>query len=320
MSWPAMADTAAPATNTPAPQLDDVMLAMDVVDTLRHQESLVERELGQESRDEALKARLRQIYESQGLEVTDRILDQGIEALKESRFTYTPPKPGFDTFLARLWIRRRAVGSIAGILLVVLVAVVGWQIWRSNEASRAAEELQVELTVTLPAAVKEAGKAALASATDKDAKAAVEDVIAKGDAAITAKDGDAMRGVVEELNALRADILQTYTLTIVSREGEDTGVFRIPDVNENARNYYIIVEALTDSGEALALPIVNEENGKTETVKKWGVRVPEATFEAIRADKSDDGIVENNVLGEKHRGSLKVDYLMDVEDGTITAW
>ena len=74
------------------------------------------------------------------------------------------------------------------------------------------------------------------------------------------------------------------------------------------------------SSEALALPIVNEENGKTETVKKWGVRVPEATFEAIRADKSDDGIVENNVLGEKHRGSLKVDYLMDVEDGTITAW
>ncbi|MCB1487298.1 MAG: hypothetical protein KDJ88_07550, partial [Bauldia sp.] len=86
-----MADTAAPATEAPAPQLDDVMLAMDVVDTLRHQDSLVERELGQESRDEALKARLRQIYESQGLEVTDRILDQGIAALKESRFTYTPP-------------------------------------------------------------------------------------------------------------------------------------------------------------------------------------------------------------------------------------
>ena len=41
----------------------------------------------------------------------------------------------------------------------------------------------------------------------------------------------------------------------------------------------------------LSLPIVNEEDGKTYTVSKWGVRVPEATYEAIRDDKSDDGIV-----------------------------
>lgn len=315
-----MADTAAPPADAPAPQLDDVMLAMDVVDTLRHQDRLVERELGQEARDSALRTRLRQIYESQGLEVTDRILDQGIAALKESRFTYTPPRPGLNTFLARMWIRRKAVGTVLGILLVVLVAVVGWQIWQGNEAARLAEEQRIELTVTLPAEVREAGDAALAAATAADATAAVDTAIADGEAAISAQDGDAMRAAVADLDALRAAILRTYTLTIVSRQGEDTGVFRIPDVNEDARNYYLIVEALTDTGEALAVPVINEENGQIETVTMWGVRVPEATYNAVRDDKSADGIVQDNVLGEKRRGTLAVEYLMDVDDGAITSW
>jgi hypothetical protein len=72
--------------------LDELMLAMDVVDTIRHRELLVERELGQGERDEALRTRLREIYTSQGLTVTDRIIDQGIKALRESRFVY-PPAP-----------------------------------------------------------------------------------------------------------------------------------------------------------------------------------------------------------------------------------
>ncbi|MBN9021903.1 MAG: hypothetical protein J0H08_07390, partial [Rhizobiales bacterium] len=106
-----------------------------------------------------------------------------------------------------------------------------------------------------------------------------------------------MRQAIAGLDALRAELNLTYQLRIVSRPGEDTGVFRIPDVNETARNYYIIVEPVTDSGEVLSLPVVNQEDGRTYTVSKWGVRVPEATYEAIRDDKSDDGIVQSNILG-----------------------
>ncbi len=305
---------------TPAPQLDDVMLAMDVVDTLRHQDKLVERELGQGARDDALKARLRQIYESQGLEVSDRILDQGIRALKESRFVYTPPPPSFARFMAKLWVRRKATAAVAGVLVLVLVLFVGWQVSRSNQAAREAEQQQIALTETLPAALAAAGEAALTAADDSDARTRVEALIADGEVAVTAGDGDEMQAITEALVALRGDLIQTYALTIVSREGEQTAVFRIPDVNEDSRNYYIIVEAIDGDGAMLSLPIVNEENGQTETVSKWGVRVPEATFNAVRDDKLDDGIVQNNVLGRKDRGTLSVDYVMDVEDGAITAW
>ena len=68
------------------------------------------------------------------------------------------------------------------------------------------------------------------------------------------------------------------------------------------------------------MPVVSEEDGKTATVTKWGIRVPEATYDAVRADKSDDGIVEDGILGEKKRGTLAVDYLKPVEGGTITGW
>ena len=46
-----------------------------------------------------------------------------------------------------------------------------------------------------------------------------------------------------------------------------------------------------------ALPILNEETGKTETVSLWGVRVSESVYKSIEADKRDDGIVQRNVVG-----------------------
>ena len=100
---------AAPSAATPSPapppaKLDDMMLAMDVVDTLRHRERLVERELNEDVREEQLIERLRSLYKSQGLDVPDNVIAQGVKALKESRFVYTPPKPGFDRWLANLWV------------------------------------------------------------------------------------------------------------------------------------------------------------------------------------------------------------------------
>ena len=63
------------------------------------------------------------------------------------------------------------------------------------------------------------------------------------------------------LTQLRARLNQTYHLRIVARPGEDTGVFRIPDVNSAARNYYIVVEAVDAGGNALSVPITSEEDG-----------------------------------------------------------
>src|SRR5215510_14205011 len=90
--------------------LDDLMIAMDVVDTVRHREDLVRRELNEEGRESELIARLRQIYHEQGIEVSDVVLAEGVKALKDSRFVYTPAPGGWKRSLLTWWVKRETYG------------------------------------------------------------------------------------------------------------------------------------------------------------------------------------------------------------------
>jgi hypothetical protein len=308
------------AAAAPATRLDELMLAMDVVDTLRHQEDLVARELGQEDRDEVLMARLRAIYEGQGLAVTDRILREGIQALKEQRFTYVRRGSPSGRFLAYLWVRRRAAGIAVLALFVAVVIALGWNAWERAAQERAAEAQRIELMETLPDQLRLAGDAALAEATTPEAESATRSLIADGERALARGDGAAARATIAELETVRQRLAQVYRLRIVSREGAASGVFRIPEDNPDARNYYLIVEPVTPDGEVLSLPVLNEETGAIETVSIFGVRVPVEVYEEVRQDKADDGIIQGNIVAEKPRGMLDPVYLMPVETGRITRW
>lgn len=311
------ADTAA-ATQRP---LGDVMLAMDVVDTIRHRENLVARELAGEDRDARLIERLREIYRAQGIEVSDAILAEGVRALKESRFVYTPPVDGFQVRLARLYVRRAAWGRRLGAVVIVLLLAVGaWHLFVTMPAERRAEALHVEMTQTLPRALERiAGHIAEMTAVAEALRRA-EAAQAAGEQALQVGNVEAARQAVAELEALEARLAQEYVLRIVSRPGATSGLWRIPDVNQEARNYYLVVEALDRDGRPVSVPVTNEETGETRVVSQWGVRVPEATFARVRADKEDDGIIQNDILGAKRRGELEPGYMMPVSGGAITEW
>ncbi|WP_295383936.1 DUF6384 family protein [uncultured Thiodictyon sp.] len=120
MSEPAAIDRAAGK-----PPLDEIMLAMDVVDTLRRRERLAKTELDDLGRAEDLVARLRTIYAEQGLEVPDRVIEQGVAALKEERFTYRPPPDTLGTRLALLYVRRGRWGKWLGGIVALGVLAVG---------------------------------------------------------------------------------------------------------------------------------------------------------------------------------------------------
>jgi len=414
-------------------ELNEVMLAMDVVDTLRHQQSLVDRELGTDDHDQALIAKVRKIYADQGLEVADGVIASGVKALREERFTYAPPKKSFQLTLAHLyvhrgrWARRGAV-LLAALLVVYLVyqfAVVAPQkrsrqkvahdinlrIDRQGDQISVAKERLARLNQSLIKA-KEAGlhKASAASTglfdqIERDIAVAREKVQAleklgiktRVDVNQAAEKGDSVTGrldqrkelisalgvhldnaekaatALDELKILpeklihqrdrviseaqqkdvgrqaetlytdamtalgRGDVaaaqhgyallqqlydqlVQEYQLRIVSREGVRSGVWRVPQNNPNARNYYVIVEAVTADGKRLAVPVTSEEDGKTQTVKEWGLRVKASVFEQIKRDKMDNGIIDNNVFGLKKRGYLQPRYLIPTTGGAITQW
>ena len=50
------------------------------------------------------------------------------------------------------------------------------------------------------------------------------------------------------------------------------------------------------------------------------VRVSNDLFEKVIEDKRDNGIIERNIVGQKKRDTLDVDYIMPVLGGTITKW
>ena len=293
--------------------LDDLMLAMDVVDTLRHQQVLIERELNAEDRDRKLIERLREIYASQGIDVPDHVLEEGVAALKEDRFAYTPPPESFSTRMARLYISRGKWGKplLAGLGAVLLVLLAYTLLIRGPAERELAQ---------LPSRLEKQHELLLEQARGETARARSEALYGEGKSALAAGEKDDVLAVLDEMDALRDEIEREYEIRVVSRPGERSGIWRIPDANTNARNYYIIVEAVTPEGRTLKRTVVNEENGKSYQVDKWGLRVEEPLFQRIAADKQDDGIIQQNRFGVKRRGYLTPEYLLPTTGGAITDW
>jgi len=301
--------------------LDDLMMAMDVVDTLRHDEQLVARELGAEDRDERMIARLREIYASQGIEVPDHILQAGVEGLKEDRFVYAPPAAGFMRLLARVYVSRLTWSRwLAGAVLACVILAAGWQFLVVAPRERAAAALQVELTRDIPEALTSLSGRIAGLGPEEPALEEARRLASAGRTA--AEDGkvEAARKAVADLRALASELAAVYEVRIVSRPGTPTGVTRIPEVNPNAKNYYLVVEAVGPDGKVVERTIKSEEDGKEKTVTIWAQRVPASTFDKVRKDKERDGIVQDNLLGTKVRGKLGVDWKDAVEQGAITTW
>jgi Family of unknown function (DUF6384) len=420
-------NTATPAvlTRTDTTPLDEVMLAMDIVDTLRHDRSTVDRELDAETRDEVLIERIKQIYAGQGIEVTDDLIRKGVEALKQDRFAYVPPKPSFALRMAQVyvdrwkWFKRTAITSA-----LVSGGWVAYQLpqqWQDSRAyaayenrveelgtrvdrfdqrlarvkhwhdvQKAADEpvraaiarLVDEVDSTLKFTIAQRADLAAIAAVDADRfakqaqetesaishdlavlggmeaalnlteqkssaadrlnalaarfrsaatvladaalkpadQAIVNGVRQQAEAALRAGDALLAEASMQRLDQIAAQLSQVYELRIVSQAGVKSGVWRYPVDNPKGRNYYLVVEAISESGLVLSLPIRNEETQKIEQVNRYAVRVPESVYESVKADKRDNGLIDDGLVGTKRRGELEVDFKMPINGGYITEW
>ena len=413
--------------------LDEVMMAMDVVDTLRHQKLLVDRELNSGEREHKLIERLRKLYASQGIDVPDSIIAEGVKALEEDRFTYKPPAEGIQTSLARIYIERGKWSKRLGAATLALTVL--WGGWYAavkapenrrisslagdfnNETEQSASSLQLakqklqrlrtaldapagkvsaELDATVKQARRNAGKSLDDAATrihsveqikpphklDKDnyesdatamqqqlkqrreltsqAETSLADaeiiinnlskladlpleLAAERDAikqiarvkkaseaadsqyqiamaALRTGDIETAAGAYATLQNLHRTLASSFSLRVVSRPNERSGVWRYPEKNSGAKNYYLIVEAIDASGKSLTLPVMNEEDGKTHSVDTWGLRVPQSVYQRVAADKQDDGIIQKRQVGTKQSGYLEPDYSISTTGAMITSW
>ncbi len=314
-------DRAADAVATKDAAFDDVMLAMDIVDTMRHRALVAERALDAGAREEALINRLREIYAAQGISVPDHILKDGVNALEEGRFAYEPKKGGLQFALARAYIARdRWLKPFAAIVAAATIVTGGYEMAVRGPQARAEARIEIELTETLPAQLEQKRDVALALAATDAARTRIETSYQDGVAATADRDVDAARASVADLEALQGDLQRNLTIRVVSRPGERSGVFRIPNDARDARNYYLIVEAVDASGRARSLEIASEEDQTRKRASVWGVRVPEGEYNRVAADKQDDQIIQNAVVGRKPTGHLTPDYSIPTAGGAILEW
>lgn len=293
--------------------LEELMVAMDVVDTVRHRQLIVERELDAVGRRERLIERLREIYTAQGIEVTDSALQAGVDALEKERFSYTPTGGGLATGLAKLYIRRRFwLKPLLAIIAVALLIAAAWYI--------TVQLPQTRLQAALPRQIEAIHGQIVGQSQSEAATANANELLAQGRRAIDSELFGRAEGVRDDLDTLLREVELSYEIRIVSRPNELSGVWRVPDINPDARNYYLIVEAVDSNGNVLERRIRNEEGGSFRNVSKWGIRVDQEIFESVAADKRDDGIVSDYVLGSKRAGHLDPDYRVPVSGATITEW
>ncbi len=416
--------------------LSDVMLAMDIADTIRHRERVVEKELSAEEREKALFEKVKATYASQGIEVSDATIQEAIEAIEDERFAYKPPKASLFTKFAHAYINRKKwgkglafIGGIVGLAWAATWAIFtlpqqreldekaqafNQSIVTANtneetlqsrldslvaELNRATKPKDPQLTALFDRQKQTAFQLLKTSATHIDAartlrlapnfvplnfkeidpkmsgslqilerqqqelskaenklneaevsikqlhqlnllpnellnlrnqaieiakvakaESLAEEFYRKGLAAIQGLDIASANGATTDLKELIDDLQLNYELRIVYRHGERTGVWRQPEINRNARNYYIIVEAYSKDNRTIQVPIINEETGNIQRVSKWGLRVDKSIYDQIASDKQDDGIVQNNIFGNKAYGELTVNYRFPTSGKAITRW
>lgn len=293
--------------------LEDLMVAMDVVDTLRHRQGLVERELDAENRRKRLVEKLKEIYQAQGIEVTDALLAEGVDALEQERFSYQAPKGSLAVTLAKIYVARARWLKPLGIALALLflLCLLRFVFFVYPQA----QELE-----TLPAEIGKTYSHIQKTAENPAVAAKAKGLVDQAAMALNDEDLTKAKAYYQQLLSIKHTLQQAYRVRIISRPGEMSGVWRIPSENERARNYYLIVEAIDDRGQTLKVDIINEENNQSVTTDTWGIRVDEATFQAVAADKQDDGIIQRNIVGEKVVGQLRPNYLIKTSGASITSW
>ncbi len=296
-----------------AAPLEDIMVAMDVVDNLRHQQTLVDRELDGEARRERLLERLRTMYAAQGIDVPDHVLQEGIAALEEERFKYEPVPSSWRTKVAHIWISRGRWGKPVGFLAVV--GAVFYSVYFVTDVLPERKML-VGLPTQIDRVVTEINQTAKDAAVAADAETLANNALR----AIDSGNTEIAQSILANLQDLEANLKRSYDIRVVARPNQNSGIWRRPPNNSTGRNYYLIVEAIGADKQPVELLIFNQENNQAKRTKIWGLRVDEATFMAVAADKKDDGIIQNNIVGRKPVGVLEPEYRIATSGATITEW
>jgi hypothetical protein len=306
-----------PEAATAAP-LDDLTLMADVADTLRHGIGVpVDSAAG--PGPEVIES-LRQAYKRVGVAANDNVLREGFAAFADGRFGYSPPR-GPAAWLARAYVARGRWGPMVFALVLALAIGLGaYHLFYRPYREAQLVEAQRQLAEMLPAQMDTLYQQIFNETKVQSAADDAAQLRDRGKAAAGRGDRAGAERAVADLTSLRDTLSQAYTLEVADSDDAKPGFWTFPPNNSEATNYYIVVHAIDPQGNVLSLPVRSEDTGKIADVARWGLRVPQTVYDAVLADKADDGVIERKLVGIKQDGFVEIDYAIPVLGGALTQW
>lgn len=135
-----------------------------------------------------------------------------------------------------------------------------------------------------------------------------ETLFAKAEDSVLKLNNVAAEEAYREIEQLRKFAATPLKLEVVSRDGEKSLVERNFDAT-GGKAWYLITQALDPAGYVVPVPITSVENGGRRYAKVFGVRVNQATYQAVKNDKLKDGHVDDRLMGKKDANSLTFNFV-----------
>ncbi len=287
--------------------LRDQMGAMALIDEMRHKQMIVQEHLDLPRRREEVARRIREYYQSQNIEVNDELVEQGVRSYFEKRLTYEAPSAGrLSSLLARIYITRSSwkKPAVVGVTALTLLAGGSYITQQARETAAmqaAAREAAVIDNIALQ--IREIDERFKSMGLTPAEQEQVAAKVAAANAAVRERDTARVKESLAVLKATLAYAETPLTFNVVDRAGVNSGVERNYSAS-GGKSWYLIAEAIDPSGKAFPVTVASAESGTINQATLFGVRVSREVYESVKADKMEDGHVDNRMLGKKPANSL----------------
>ncbi len=140
-----------------------------------------------------------------------------------------------------------------------------------------------------------------------------------------------LRKAVYELGDLNTTLTQEYVIEVINQSGLRSGLWRksndnpprnADDTDPQGKRFYLVCQAVERDGDVLSLKLRNVEDQRVENVSMFGVGVPHEVYLRIKADKIDNGLVdnsstrlENKYFSKKQKGYVHSEQIMTDNSG-----
>lgn len=300
--------------------LKTMLSVMDLASELRGQRERAKTLIDLDGERETIKKKILDSAKISGEDLTDDELNRALDAYYQGLRRFKTPEEGISHKLARLYIKRSKYGLILGLPLLLLLGIAVstfsvasyFESRKLNQIVEASKRSlnhyeQIKLIAKNPQLVSKA------SSLNSELDLIQRNASAQSDNT-EILDTNLLRAekIEKELAAISRALSSEYQVRIVNKSGQKSGIDRYYGSGDKSAGYYLILEAIDELGRVREMSILNKETGKVNVVKKWGEAVPKETFLRIAADKSDNGIIDNDLYGLKSRGYL--DFQVQMKD------